>query len=740
MISDVKNGVLAGLVLCLATLSTAFATTNTCLIQLDMSVQTALGNFNAARNDKVAVSGSWNNWTTTNYLAAGAGNTNLYTITCLITNGAWPVYKFVINSNNTGVTLWERPDSQAAYCWGNRSFGMPGSGGTNLPVVFFSDQTNAACGFPFLVAADFSHLKFFEDRGISYKSNGVAQDVLALIKSKGVAAVRLRLFTGTDAQVKTNTAYDYTNNLSYNLPLAARVKKAGLKFILDFHYSDTWADANDQLLPKTWTNGLTYASLLVKMRTYNSNCIAAFIATNAMPDFVQVGNEITCGMLYSYGKVGGQTNWNQLAALINAAVQGIRDAAGTNMPQIILHIDRGGDLTSTLWFFDAMTTNSVTYDIIGESYYPFWHGSWSNNVASCVTNAVRRYDKPVMLMETAFPWNTTCWTTNIYGIAPSTNGQVMFITGLAKVMTNVPARFGAGIAWWGAEYQAVSGVNEAGFYTASFFDSGGNILPVAGVFGKMNPAPVFTNLTASLSSLSGATNISMGGNLRVFWATNVATAPDYPASGEAVFVTINGNTQTGAFTNSTGGFFVSFDPSAIAPSTNRYTITYSYAGSASLYPASDTNTTLTVTNGLATLTVALTGTVAKTYDGTTAATLTPDNYLLSGLSGGDSVALNNPSGGTYDFRNAGAGKTVTVTGLAISGTDSGKYTLAGNSISGAVGTITAAALTVTGVTAADKVYDGTTRAMLNVGGAKLEGVVGGDGVTLVTSHATAFFF
>ena len=475
------------------------------------------------------------------------------------------------------------------------------------------------------------------------------------------------------------------------------------------------------------------------MRSYTSNCIAAFQATNAMPDYVQIGNEITQGMLWSYGKVNGNTNFDRLAALISAAAQGISDVAGTNMPKVIIHIDRGGDWTTTQWFFDNLRTSSVPCDIIGESYYPFWHGSWTTSLATCLTNTIKRYDKPVMLMETAFPWTNSYWTTNIYGIAPGTNGQVQFITALARVMTNAPGGLGAGIAWWAAEFQAVNGVNEAGFYTSSFFDSGGNVLPVADVFGKMAPTPVFTNLTASPSTNYGATNITLSGTLRMFWATNVVTGPTYPSNGETISVTINGNTQAGAVTNATGGFSVNYNPSTIPSSSNSYAITYSYAGGAWLNPATDTSTTLTVTSGGGVLTVTLTGTVSKAYDGTTTATLVSNNYILSGVLNGDTVTLNNPSTGTYDSRNVGTGKTVTVTGLAISGADAGKYTLASNSVSGTIGTITSATLTVTNLTVADKVYDGTTNAALNAGSAALSGVVSGDDVSLVTSNATAFF-
>jgi hypothetical protein len=177
--------------------------------------------------------------------------------------------------------------------------------------------------------------------------------------------------------------------------------------------------------------------------------------------------------------------------LLKAAIQGITNAAGTNMPKIIIHIDRGGNWATTQWFFDNLNDQGVPYDIIGESYYPYWHGSISN-VANCLTNAAKRYVKPVLIAETGFPWTNSYWATNIYGIPPSTNGQVQFLVALSQIVKNVPGRLGAGIVWWAAEYQDAAGVNEAGFHTASFFNSGGNVLPVADAFGQL-VAPVTLN-------------------------------------------------------------------------------------------------------------------------------------------------------------------------------------------------------------------------------------------------------
>jgi arabinogalactan endo-1,4-beta-galactosidase len=217
------------------------------------------------------------------------------------------------------------------------------------------------------------------------------------------------------------------------------------------------------------------------MRQYNSNSLAAFKAAGALPDYVQVGNEITGGMLWPDGQVGGNydtpAQWSQLGQLIRAAVQGIRDVAGPVKPRIIVHIDRGGDWSGTQWFFDNLKNQQVQFDIIGESYYPFWHGPLGS-LAVCLTNAAERYGKPVFVAETAFPWTNSVWTTPINGIALSAEGQVEYVAALASIVERLPGGIDGGVFWWGSEYQRVAGVNGAGFDTASFFDSGGNMLPV----------------------------------------------------------------------------------------------------------------------------------------------------------------------------------------------------------------------------------------------------------------------
>jgi len=372
----------------------------------------------------------------------------------------------------------------------------------------------------FIAGADLSLLAYFETNGIVYKDNGQAGDAIQILKNHGINCVRLRLFTSSAAQAKADP-YNYINNLTYTVPLAVRVKNAGLQFLLDFHYSDTWADPGHQATPAAWT-GLTFAQLVQQMHDYNSNAITTFAAAGAMPDYVQIGNEITDGMVWTNGQLSGSwsssnPSWIRLGQLMKAAVQGVQDAstaAGANMPRIIVHIDRGGDWGTTRAYFDNLNAQGVPYDIIGESYYPFYHGPLTA-LANCVTNAAKRYGKPIFIAETDFPY---IFSTNIYGIPATTNGQVQFAVALAQVVKSVPNNLGAGIFWWGAEYQ-YPGANQAGVGTRSFFGSDANLLPAADAVGEL-AAPVDINVSLTPPNLMLQWPLS-GAGMNLMTTTNL---------------------------------------------------------------------------------------------------------------------------------------------------------------------------------------------------------------------------
>jgi arabinogalactan endo-1,4-beta-galactosidase len=298
----------------------------------------------------------------------------------------------------------------------------------------------------YLAGADMSDLSYYESSGIVYKDNGQTGDALQILKNHGVNCIRLRLWTSSAAQAQSDP-WDYNCNLDYVVPLAQRVKNDGLLFMLDFHYSDTWADPQHQAIPSAWAS-LSFTQLVQEMRTYNSNSIAALKNAGAMPDYVQVGNEISSGMLWPMGQVSvssyNATQWSQLGQLMKAAVQGIQDAAGTNMPKIVIHVPWGTDWGSTETFFDNLQAQNVPFDIIGQSYYEWWVGPWQN-VPNCLDNAAQRYGKPVIIAETCWPFMGN--PSGYNGVPGTPAGQVEYVGDLGPIVTNVPNGLGGGIFW-----------------------------------------------------------------------------------------------------------------------------------------------------------------------------------------------------------------------------------------------------------------------------------------------------
>jgi arabinogalactan endo-1,4-beta-galactosidase len=296
--------------------------------------------------------------------------------------------------------------------------------------------------------------------------------------------VRLRLFTSSTEQARAD-AYNYTNNLEYTLPLATRVKRGRLQLMLDFHYSDSWADPGKQNQAAAWA-GLNFAGSNSGCTIITATRSRRSAQSGAMPEYVQVGNEIISGNALAGGRVGGSSDtppqWTNFTRLVKAAIRGIKDAAGTNAPKVIIHIDRGGDWGGTQWFFDNLLQRQVEFDIIGESYYPWWHGSLTA-LRTCLNNAANKYGKPLIVIETAFPWANS---TNIVGIPASPEGQTQFVTELAKIVKAVPNGRGAGICWWGTEYVRLARRGaRRGSIAGPFFDYEGNALPVAKAVGQL---------------------------------------------------------------------------------------------------------------------------------------------------------------------------------------------------------------------------------------------------------------
>jgi len=317
----------------------------------------------------------------------------------------------------------------------------------------------------YAVGADVSFLKAAEDSGKVFKDNGQAKPGLEILKDHGYNWVRLRVF---------NTPKELPNNLQYTIALAQSAKALGFHFLLDFHYSDTWADPGKQFIPVAW-QGMTHAQLVQAVFEYTRDTIASMRTAGVLPDMVQVGNEITNGMLWPDGKL--PDNWDNFADLMKAGITGVRVGAGDQpMPKIMIHIDRGGDMMRTKQFFDKLNSYHVEYDAIGQSYYPWWQGSLNDLRQNLVFMAFE-YKKPIFVAEAAYPSTPTQYTKKPGPFPETPDGQAQFLDELNRVVQETPNGLGAGVFWW---EPAVGGNRGA----RTFFDSDGNSLPVIRVFDK----------------------------------------------------------------------------------------------------------------------------------------------------------------------------------------------------------------------------------------------------------------
>jgi arabinogalactan endo-1,4-beta-galactosidase len=268
---------------------------------------------------------------------------------------------------------------------------------------------------------------------------------------------------------------DLPNNLNYTIALAKEAKKHGFKFLLDYHYSDTWADPQEQLIPKAWRHK-THAELVQAVYEYTIGSMIAFRDNNVFPDMVQIGNEISHGMLWPDGKL--PDNWDNFADLVKAGINGVYASCGTSVcPKIMIHIDRGANKNFNKYFFDKLNTYHIDYDVIGLSYYPWWHGSFEQ-LHECLNFNALTYKKDIMVVETAYNWKPTEYIGKTAPFAESPEGQRAFLEAVNNAVMNIPENRGLGIFWW------EPAVSKDG--SRSFFYDNGNVLPVITVFDKLN--------------------------------------------------------------------------------------------------------------------------------------------------------------------------------------------------------------------------------------------------------------
>jgi len=344
---------------------------------------------------------------------------------------------------------------------------------------------------PLYVGGDISLLPKYEEAGVVYKDKEgqTVSDVLAFFRQQGQNAMRVRLFVSPDGSDKA-----VCQDLDYVKALGKRIKDAGLKLMLDFHYSDTWADPAKQWTPAAWQD-LNNDQLQDKIYEYTKDCLQQMKAAGAKPDFIQTGNEISYGMLW--GKSGttanrcytnsSDANWNRFLSLLKKAGQACREECP--QARIIIHSERVPKPDVLTDFFDRMKAGGIDYDIIGLSYYPAFHGSLSTLETALTALERKQYGKDMMIVETGYSYawalgGTEYDYTKTYPY--SEEGQRQFTADLVAKLKSHPGV--KGLFWWWPEdngnkqvtnnwwnaalYDHNSGQPYAAFYELSAFAQG----------------------------------------------------------------------------------------------------------------------------------------------------------------------------------------------------------------------------------------------------------------------------
>ena len=284
----------------------------------------------------------------------------------------------------------------------------------------------------FAKGADVGWLSQMEATGYHfYDSDGSEKDCLQLLKDRGMNTIRLRVWV--------NPSTDKTNghcSKEETVAMAIRAKNMGMRVMIDFHYSDSWADPSKQNKPAAWANH-TFAELLNDVYNHTFDVLTALKTAGVTPEWVQIGNEIPGGMLLPEGS---STNYGQLAQLLNKGYDATK--AVDSSIKVVVHIDEGNNNSKFRWFFDYATAYQVKYDVIGMSYYPFWLNSdytvTIQNLSANLNDMASRYNKEVMVVEVG----------GDYTLIQNTHDMLVAVINAVK---NVPNNKGLGVIYWEPE-------------------------------------------------------------------------------------------------------------------------------------------------------------------------------------------------------------------------------------------------------------------------------------------------
>lgn len=318
---------------------------------------------------------------------------------------------------------------------------------------------------------DLSILKRLEDAGGQFKINGEVKEGFSIFRENNYTWCRLRLFHTPDM------VGPVVNNLEYTIASAQMAKKHGFKILLNFHYSDTWADPGKQYTPEAW-KGVDFTTLADSVYRYTKFVINSMDKAGVLPEMVQIGNEINNGMIWPHGRLwgeGGQARWSELSDLLKAGIRGVKESdSGSKMP-VMIHAATGGNLVESDNFYSNIMKQGVEFDVIGLSYYPWWHGSF-DDLEKNLEFLSNKYVQEISVVETAYYANGWYpepgeWVLDIQPYPPTEQGQYDFLVELEERLRKYPKV--TSVYYWEPEGLVVPGTNIP-FLGRSLFDPQGN--------------------------------------------------------------------------------------------------------------------------------------------------------------------------------------------------------------------------------------------------------------------------
>jgi arabinogalactan endo-1,4-beta-galactosidase len=310
--------------------------------------------------------------------------------------------------------------------------------GTSAPVTTPVSTSDFAKG------ADVSWVTEMEAAGKKfYNAAGSEQDLMTILKGVGMNTIRLRVWVNPSGG---------WNNKADVVGKAVRAKNAGMRVMIDFHYSDSWADPGKQTKPVAWASQ-NINGLKASVANHTNDVLTAIKNAGVTPEWVQVGNEVNDGMLWPEGKAS--TNMAHFAQLVNAGYDAVKAVFPT--AKVIVHVSNGWDNSLFRWLFDGLRNSGAKWDVIGMSLYPTT-SNWSTLNTQCLTNMndmVARYSKEVMIVETGMSWDQ-----------PTVTNQ--FLTDIINKTKSVGNGKGLGVLYWEPE-----AYNNWQSYTLGAFDNSG---------------------------------------------------------------------------------------------------------------------------------------------------------------------------------------------------------------------------------------------------------------------------